>query len=130
MERSVTLKARDLNAKTEPVVNKEDESRDKESNSGYLTFDNLGLTVKNLSSQDKKDYKVENGVVISDVKQFSKAEDENLQKGLLIVEADKKHIHNVNELKSAIDSKKGSAVLLKIEDGKGNSRFVGIEVPN
>jgi serine protease Do len=130
IDRSVTLKARDPNAKNEPVVNKDDESRDKESNSGYLAFDKLGLTVKNLSSQDKKDYNVEYGVVISDIKQFGKAEDENLQKGLLITEVDKKKIHNVNDFKSAIDNKKGSAVLLKIQDGKGNSRFVGIEVPN
>jgi serine protease Do len=130
IQKSVTLKARDLDAKTEPVVNNEDKSKDKESNSVTMTFDKLGITVKNLSSEDKKELKTENGVVITDVKQFSKAEDENLQKGLVIVEADKKRIHNVGDLKSAIDSKKGSAVLLKIQDGKGNSRFVGIEVPN
>lgn len=130
IERSVTLKARDTDSKNEPVVNKDDKSRDKESGSVTMNFDKLGITVKNLSSQDKKDYNIENGVVISDVKQFSKAEDENLQKGLVITEADKKRIHNVGDLKSAIDSKKGSAVLLKIQDSKGNSRFVGIEVPN
>ena len=130
IERSVTLKARDISSQNEPVVNKEDDSKNNESNSGYLTFDKIGFTVKNLSSQDKKEYKVENGVVISEVKQFSKAEDQNLQKGLLIIEADKKHIHNVNDLKSVLDNKKGSAVLLKIQDGKGNSRFVGIEVPD
>jgi serine protease Do len=130
IDRSVTLKARDLNTKNEPVVNKEGDSRDKDINSGSLTMDNLGITVKNLSTQEKKDFNIENGVLISDVKQFSKAEDENLQKGLIIVEADKKRIHNVNELKSAIDNKKGSAILLKIQDGKGNSRFVGVEVPN
>jgi serine protease Do len=130
IERSVTLKSRDVNAKNESVANKEDDSRDKDSNSGSLAFEKLGITVKNLSNQEKKEYNVENGIVISEVKQFSKAEDVNLQKGLLIVEADKKHIHNVNELKSVIDNKKGSAVLLKIQDGKGNSRFVGIEVPN
>ena len=130
IERSVTLKARDLNSKNEPVVNKEDNARDKESNSGSLTLDNLGITVKNLSTQEKKELNIENGVVISDVKQFSKAEDENLQKGLIIVEADKKRIHNVNELKSAIDNKKGSAILLKVQNGKGDSRFVGVEVPH
>ena len=129
IERPVTLKSRDANSRTEPVVNKEDDPRDKESNSGYLSFDNLGIKVKNLSTQEKKDYDTDYGVLISDIKQFSKAEDENLQKNNLILEADKKRIHNVNELKSIIDNKKGSAVLLKILVGKGNSRFVGIEVP-
>jgi serine protease Do len=130
IERNVSLKARDNDTKNEPVVNKEEDKKDKESGSMTASFDKLGFTVKNLNLQEKKDYNTENGVVITDVTQFSKAEDENLQKGLLIVEADRKKIKNVNDLKSAIENKKGSAVLLRIQDGKGNSRFVGIEVPN
>ncbi len=130
VERSVTLKAREDDAKTEPVVNKEEGKSEKESGMSSATFDKIGFTVKNLTSQEKKDLNIDNGVVITDVKQFSKAEDENLQKGLVIVEADRKKVRNVNDLKSSIDNKKGSAILLRLQDGKGNSRFIGIEVPN
>jgi serine protease Do len=130
VDRSVTLKAREDDSKTEPVVNKEEGKSDKESNMSSANFDKIGFTAKNLSSQEKKDLNIENGVVITEVKQFSKAEDENLQKGLVIVEADRKKIRNVNDLRSAIDNKKGSAILLRLQDGKGNSRFIGIEVPN
>ena len=104
--------------------------KENESSSASASFDKIGFTVKNLSSQEKKDYNTESGVIITDVKEFSKAQDENLQKGILIVEADRKKIKNVNDLKSAIENKKGSAVLLRVQDSKGVSRFIGIEVPN
>jgi len=130
IERSVKLKAREDDSKTEPVVDKEEGKSDKESNVSTASFDKIGFAVRNLTSEEKKDLNIENGVVISDVKQFSKAEDENLQKGLIVVEADRKKVRNVNDLKSDIESKRGSAILLRLEDGKGNSRFIGIEVPN
>jgi len=130
IERSVKLKAREDDSKTEPVVDKEEGKSDKESNMSTASFDKIGFAVRNLTSEEKKDLNIENGVVISDVKQFSKAEDENLQKGLIVVEADRKKVRNVNDLKSDIESKRGSAILLRLEDGKGNSRFIGIEVPN
>jgi S1-C subfamily serine protease len=47
----------------------------------------------------------------------------------VITEADKKKINDVNEFKDLVKDKQGSALLLKVEDGKGNSRFVGIEIP-
>jgi serine protease Do len=129
IDRNVTLKAREEDTNKEPVVNKDKNNSKEESNAATAEFDKLGLTVKNLTSKDKKDYNTEAGVLITDVKPFSKAEDQNLHNGLLIVEADKKKINSVNELKNIIDSRKGSAVLLKIQDSKGNARFVGLEVP-
>jgi hypothetical protein len=47
----------------------------------------------------------------------------------VIVEADKNKINNVDDIKDAIESKKGSALLLKVIDQQGNARFVGIEIP-
>lgn len=129
LDRNVTLKARENDSKNAPVVNKNSDADKDESTSASASFDKIGLSVKNLTSKDKKDYNTEIGVVITDVKAFSKAEDQNLQKGLLIVEAGKKKIKSVNDLKSVIEEKKGSAVLLKIQDAKGNSRFVGLDIP-
>jgi S1-C subfamily serine protease len=68
-------------------------------------------------------------VLITDVKPFSKAEDQRLFSGLVIVEADKDDIYNVDDLTDAINSKKGSALLLKVLDKQGNARFVGVEIP-
>ena len=43
-----------------------------------LTFDNIGLTVKNLTEKDKSEFNVSRGVLITQVKPFSKAEDQKL----------------------------------------------------
>ncbi len=97
--------------------------------SSSITFEGIGLSVRNLTGNDKSKYKVDGGALITEVKPFSKAEDQRLGEGLLIVEADKKDINNVNDLKEVINDKKGSAILLKVQNNEGNSRYVGIEIP-
>ena len=128
-QRKVTLKARDEDSKTEPVVDKDPGKEKKESVTTTATFDEIGFSVKNLTDRDKSDFDLSNGVLITNVKPFSKAEDQRLFSGLVIVEADKNKINNVDDLKDAIESKKGSALLLKVIDQQGNARFVGIEIP-
>jgi len=88
------------------------------------------LTVKNLSEKDKSDYKLSNGVIISQIKPFGKAEDQKLFSGLIITEADKENVDNVDDFKKIVNKKKGSALLLKVVDKEGNNRFVGIEIPD
>jgi len=129
LERKVTLKARDEDAKVEPVSDN-NKSKDKnESGSSSATFDDIGLTVKNLSDKDKSDYNLDEGIIISQVKPFSKAEDQRLFSGLVIIEADKEKIDNVEDFKKIVEKKKGSALLMKVVDKEGNNRFVGIEIP-
>jgi len=129
LERKVTLKARDEDSKTEPVSDNGSSKEKNESGSNTATFDNLGLTVKNLSSNDKSELNVTSGVLITDVKPFSKAEDQRLFAGLVITEANKEKVENVNDFKKIVDEKKGSALLIKVVDKDGNNRFVGIEIP-
>ncbi len=130
INRTVTLKARSESDKSEPVVNKNDSDNNNNSEANSLSIDDVGLTVQNLSSQDKSDYNIKHGVMITDVKSYSPAQDQGLGQGLVIVEADRKPVDNVSQLKKIIKGKEGSAVLLKVQDSKGNSRFVGIEVPS
>jgi serine protease Do len=130
IERKINLKARDESAKTEPVSEEEKSKSKNEVGLVSMTFENIGLTVKNLSEKEKTDYNVTRGVIITDVKPFSKAEDQKLFVGLVIIEADKETINNVEEFRNVVNKKKGSALLLKVVDRDGNGRFVGIEVPN
>ena len=88
------------------------------------------MTIKNLSEKDKESLNVNNGVLITKVDNFSKAADQRLGSGLVIVEADKKKVSDVNSFEKIIDSKKGKAVLLKVQDKEGNTRFVGLEIPD
>ncbi len=130
IEREVTLKARDEDSKSELVVNKDkDNEANSESKSSTAQFDDVGFSVSNLSSKEKSDFKVDHGVIITEVKAFSKAEDRQLAKGFIILEADKKKINSVGDLRNILKNKKGSAVLLKLQDGRGNNFFRGIEVP-
>lgn len=130
IEREVTLRSRDNDSKSQPVTNKEKEkSEDADSKNATAVFEEIGLSVANLTSREKSEYKVDHGVMITDVKAFSKAEDRQLARGLVILEADKKKVHSVNELKNIFKEKKGSAVLLKLQTKDGNNFFRGIEIP-
>ncbi len=132
IQREVTLKAREEDAKDELAANKNSDEDDasSESKSSTAQFDDIGLSVANLSSKEKSDYKVEHGVMITNVKPFSKAEDKQLAKGFIILEADKKKVDSVSDLRSIIKSKKGSAVLLRLQDSRGNNFYRGIEIPD
>ena len=129
IERSVTLKSREEDITTKPISDNNDNENKTEQKSSTATFDNLGLTIKNITDKDKSDFKVEGGVMISDVKPFSKAEDQSLFAGLVIVEVDKELVYNINDFSKLVENKKGSAVLLKVLDKQGNARFVGLEIP-
>ena len=129
LDRKVTLKARDEDTKTEPVSDNSDSKNKSESGATSATFDDIGLTVKNLTSKDKSDFKLSNGVLITDVKPFSNSEDQRLYAGLVIVEANKEIIENVDDFRNIVSEKKGSALLIKVVDKDGNNRFVGIEIP-
>jgi len=129
IQRKVTLKARANDSKTEPVIDNSGKESNKENSTTSASFDDLGMSVRNLTSRDREKYKTDEGVVITEVKQFSKAEDQRLFQGLLIVEADKKKIDNVDDLKKIFEQKKGAAVLLKLQDAEGVNQFRGIEIP-
>jgi serine protease Do len=132
IQREVTLKARDEDNKDNLASNKnsDEEEASSESKSSTAQFDDIGLSVANLSSKEKSDYKVDHGVMITNVKPFSKAEDKQLAKGFIILEADKKKVNSVSDLKGIIKNKKGSAVLLRLQDNRGNNFYRGIEIPD
>src|SRR3990172_8131026 len=98
LERKVTLKAKDDDSKTEPVSDKSKENPEQKGNLTTANFDDIGLTVKNLSERDMSDFKVDHGVLITEVKHFSKAEDQQLFAGLVVLEADRKQINNVDDM--------------------------------
>lgn len=129
IERYVTLKARDDDSETKVVNTKEGKDVDKELDLKEISFDDLGMSVRNMNKNELKEYKVNNGVLITDVKNFGKAYNQRIGETLVITSADKKDVNSVSELKSIIEKKKGQAVLLKLVDQQGNSRLVGLDIP-
>jgi serine protease Do len=129
IEKYVTLKARDkdLDGNTVDVDNKIDSKDEKDLKE--VTFEDIGMTVRNTEKSELKNYKVDNGVLITDVKNYGKAFNQRINEGFVITSADRKDINSVSELKSIFEKKKGQAVLLKIVDSQGASRLVGLELP-
>jgi len=128
IERDVTLKARD-DDESKPVTASNKLNKGKDVDAKEMSFDNIGLTVRNLTGDEREEYKVKSGLMITSVKNYGKAFNQGLAAGAVIVSADKKEVNSVSELKEIYDKKKGDAVLLKVVDGKGNSRLVGIDIP-
>jgi len=64
-----------------------------------------------------------------EVKRFGVADDKRLMKGALITEVNKKPIKSLKEFVKAIDSARGSAVLLKVIYPDGTVRYIGLEIP-
>ena len=129
IDRKVTLKERTDEKKTENVSNNNESNDNNKSESETAKLSDVGLTVSNLNSQQKSDYKVDSGILITDVTPYSAAQNQNLGRGLVITEVNKEKIKNVSQFKKIMDAKKGTAVLLKVQDSKGDSMFVGLEIP-
>jgi S1-C subfamily serine protease len=47
---------------------------------------------------------------------------------LVITEADREPIKSVAQFEEIVDSKKGDAILIKVVDDEGTSRYVGLEI--
>lgn len=130
LDRKVTLKARDEDTKNQPVKMKSEDNSKSETKSNTVSFESIGMTVKNLSDKEKEDFNINSGIIITKVENFGKAAEQRLGSGLVILEADKKKINDVSAFEKIINSKKGKAVLLKVQDKDGNSRFIGLEIPD
>ncbi|MCF8262035.1 MAG: trypsin-like peptidase domain-containing protein [Melioribacteraceae bacterium] len=129
IERYVTLKARDEAAKIEPVLNNEPEDVDSKMKMDIVSFDDLGLTVKNMTSGELKEYDLENGILISEVKKYGKADDQRLITGTVITEVNRIKINDVNQFEDLVENSKGEAILIKYAGKDGFQRFVGLEIP-
>jgi serine protease Do len=128
IERIVTLKARDEDKEEQSVSSLDKKGKDLDA-AKEISFDDIGIKARNMSSNELENYKVKNGVLVTDVKEFSKAYNQRLFEGSVIVSADRKEVKNVSELRSITEKKKGEAILLKVVDKEGNSRLVGIDIP-
>jgi serine protease Do len=133
MEKQVTLKAR----KDEKLAAKNTESdNDEERGSAEVDHDaktmhleDLGMNVRPLTSSEKKEAKVDHGLIVTDVKRFSEAANRGIAEGSVITEADKKELYASKDLKSVIDKHKpGDAILLRVK-GQNGTAFVAIQIP-
>ena len=94
----------------------------------------LGLTIAPIGNEFRKKYgfsaKVR-GLAVINVAAGSAAALKNIEPGNVIVEADQRQVFTLSDLQDAVKRVKGrqrNAVLLRVEDSKGNLRFVALPV--
>jgi serine protease Do len=130
IEKPVTLRGRE--EETTTLVNEKDHGDDEEATPETpktLTIDNLGLTVRPLSADEKKQLEVGAGVLVTDVKPYGEAFQRALAKGDVIVEADRKEIDSPKALKSVLEKRNaGDSVLLRVKREKEPARFVAVQI--
>ncbi|HZY11036.1 MAG TPA: Do family serine endopeptidase [Bacteroidota bacterium] len=130
IEKKVALRSRKeeaLIARNTEQDSDEGES-DRESAANTVSFDGLGLTVRSLTSKEKKESGVENGVLVTDVKQFSEAFNRGVQEGDVILEVDKKDVYSPKDVRSVIEKKKsGDAALLRVKKGNGSTVLIAVQ---
>lgn len=94
----------------------------------------VGLDAGPLTSQRRRDFGFSTGVqgvVVTDVAQGSDAENKGIFPGLLIQEVNQQKVGSVDELVQLVGTAREAgrpAVLLKVADASGQSRFVAVRL--
>jgi len=97
-----------------------------------VSFALAGMTLEPLSDSQRKVFGIEGkvvGLVVVSVKKKSVAAREDIRAGNVIVEASQKAVRSIKALRGVLDSVREAGrkrVLLRIEDAKGNLRFVAV----
>jgi N-methylhydantoinase A/oxoprolinase/acetone carboxylase beta subunit len=130
LEKKITLKMRD----EDKTVVKNTEPRKEEEDAApeipkTLKFDNIGMSVRSLTAEEKKELKVETGVLVAEVKPYGEAFNRFIAKNSVIVEADRKPVSSPSDLKRIIDARKaGESVLLRVKTDLG-VQFFALQIP-
>jgi len=126
-DKKVTLKAR-----SEKDIAANNNNQNQNNESGDVTskkFDNIGITVMNLNSNMKQEYDVKSGVIIKDVSNFSESYERGLRPGLVITEADKTKIENIQDFENIMSKKgKGDILMVKVISPAKDVRLIAIEI--
>ncbi|MBI5474719.1 MAG: PDZ domain-containing protein, partial [Ignavibacteriae bacterium] len=129
LEKKVTLRQRDDGATTVKASNRENDVEENEPRSSSMKFDKLGMTVRPLTSDERKAEEVDHGVVVSAVDQFEEAEERGVRANDIILEAERRPVNSPNDLKKIIESKKpGDAVLLRVKKPQGTT-YLAVQIP-
>jgi len=80
----------------------------KESEAG--NFASLGATFENLNAQDLRNLSIENGLQITKLA-AGKLRSAGIKEGFIITSIDKKRINSVEDVKNALENKKGGVLI-------------------
>ena len=125
-DQKVKLKER---TESKDVANNSNSPRENSREMNSKTFDNIGLTVSDLPSNVKKEFNLDYGVYITNVKNYSEAFNRGLRAGFVIIEADKAKIESVDQLADVLNGKtKGDVVVFKVVIQNNDIRLIAVEL--
>jgi len=132
IEKKVTLRARKeekLAARNEDNTDGEEREPEREAAPKAVTFENLGLSVRPLTAEEKNAASVEKGILVSDAKRYGEAFNHGIGTGDILLEADRKELSSPKDLKAILDKHApGDAVLLRVK--KNNSiAYLALNIP-
>jgi serine protease Do len=133
IEKSVTLMSNideNVASESKPI----EKGGNSEPSKVSASFDNLGMSIRNLSNEEKTNFKVDYGVMVSNVKNFGIAQTRGIYDNSVITDVIQKgstvKIQNVNDFEKIIkSSKSGDAFMIKLVTIEVGPRLVAIEIP-
>ncbi len=128
---SLMARAEDKLAANESQAPEQNENEGKDNALKPTEFNAVGMTVRSLSSEEKKEFDLDRGVIVAEVKPYGEAFNRFIRKNDVIVEADRKDIGSPAELKRVFDSHKpGESVLMRLKrDNSKQTAFVAVQIP-
>jgi serine protease Do len=122
----VKLKPRDND---QSLVDNNAQKKDDDSELKSKKFDQVGFTVSDITSSVKRDYDIENGVIVKNVANYSEAFNRGLRAGFVILEADKDKIESSDQLASIVNKKSnGDILVLKAVTPNKDIRLIALEI--
>jgi len=130
-EKKITLHQRpDATVAKNSSGDESDDSKNQEEVSpNTVTFDNLGLTVRQMTSDEKKKNSVDHGIIVGEIKPYGEAYNNQIRGGDVLLEADKQSLQSPKDLKKIIEKhKSGDAVLFRLKNS-GGIGFYAVQIP-
>jgi len=128
ISRKVKLKQRNK-LKEQTASSQKAKTPEKKLKPETVSFKKIGLTVRNATPKELKQYKSENGIFIEKVESFSIAEDQGLAPGEIIFKVQNKIVKNTEDFQKILNNNRGKSILLKIAFPDGTTRLIGLDVP-
>jgi serine protease Do len=131
IEKNITLRQRPDTATAQNSGGDEsgDAKDEQDVSPSTVSFDNIGLTVRQMTGDEKKKNSVEHGIIVSDIKPYGEAFNNNVRTGDVLLEADKQTLNSPKDLKKIIDKhKSGDAVLFRLKNS-GGIGFYAVQIP-
>lgn len=131
-----TIRLRELNEDNSTLADNSksnDNTAETTKTKNSVTFNDLGFDARNLTSSDKSKLKVNEGVLVENVKPYGYARSRTLVVNDVITDVLRKgktiKINNVVDLERVIkDCKPGEAILVRVREDK-TSRLIALEIP-